>query len=117
MTKTALKWGPVHTEKFWQENAYLFDVKENLDLIKILAGYVEMGNDIDDKTKAIACFDLGEFARFYKFGRQYLDQLNLKEKIIMLMGQKTSSAELKKEAITCYQKLLMNSWNSNEFNK
>jgi hypothetical protein len=26
------------------------------------------------------------------------------------MGMKTSSAELKKEAITCYQKLLMNSW-------
>jgi V-type H+-transporting ATPase subunit H len=69
----------------------------------------------DDRVKAIACFDLGEFARFFPYGRQYLDTLNLKEKIITLMGHKTSTAELKKEAITCYQKLLMNSWSSTEF--
>jgi len=63
---------------------------------------VNQNNDVDDRTKAIACFDLGEFARFFGFGRQVLDGLNLKEKIIGLMGNKNSSAELKKEAITCY---------------
>jgi len=30
---------------------------------------VRPDNDTDDKCKAIACFDLGEFARFYAFGR------------------------------------------------
>jgi len=100
--KRSFKWGPVHSEKFWQENCFQFHQKENLDLILILVDMVEPGNNVDDRSKAIACFDLGEFARFFQFGRQILERQNLKEKIIYLMGMKTSSAELKKEAITCY---------------
>lgn len=110
--KRSLRWGPVHTEKFWQENFIYFHEKDNLDLIKIL---VELLEHNDDRTKSIACFDLGEFARFFPYGRQYLDTMNVKGKIIAMMQVQSSSAELKKEAITCYQKLLMTSWNSNEF--
>jgi len=110
VNKRTLKWGPVHSEKFWQENAFHFNEKENLELIKVLVSLVDPMNEVDDKTKAIACFDLGEFARFFSFGRTYLDQLGLKEKMIHLMGMKNATAEIKKEAITCYQKLLMNSW-------
>ncbi len=97
--KKNLRWGLVHTEKFWQENFIYFHEKENLDLIKILVDLLQHG---DDRVKAIACFDLGEFARFFPFGRQYLDTLNIKVKIINLMQVSESSAELKKEAITCY---------------
>lgn len=89
-------------------------MKENLDLIKLLIEFI-MPSDYDDREKAIACFDLGEFARFFPYGRQYLETLNVKEKIIVLMATPNSSSELKKEAITCYQKLLMNSWSSTEF--
>lgn len=69
----------------------------------------------DDRVKAIACFDLGEFARFYSMGRQHLDKLGVKQKIIELMGRKEASSELKKEAITAYQKLLMTSWSEGAF--
>mmetsp|Transcript_47691 Transcript_47691/g.34941 ORF Transcript_47691/g.34941 Transcript_47691/m.34941 type:complete len:191 (+) Transcript_47691:783-1355(+) len=100
--KRAFKWGPVHSEKFWQENAHLFNSQENLHLITVLVEMVEPGNNVDDRTKAIACFDLGEFARFFQHGRAVLENKDLKSKIIYLMGMKTSSAELKKEAITCY---------------
>lgn len=31
-----LRWGPVHTERFWQENFIHFHEKDNLDLIKDL---------------------------------------------------------------------------------
>lgn len=110
--KGQLRWSPVHTEKFWQENFICFHEKENLDLIKLLVGLLQHE---DDRVKAIACFDIGEFARFFPFGRQYLETLNLKVQIIQLMGQPNSTAELKKEAITCYQKMLMNSWNTQEF--
>ena len=69
----------------------------------------------EDKQKAIALFDLGEFARFFPLGRSYLDNLELKGEIIKLMSRQSSSAELKKEAIMCYQKLLMNTWSSQDF--
>ncbi len=32
--KGSLKWGFIHTEKFWQENHMFFNEKDNLDLIK-----------------------------------------------------------------------------------
>ena len=114
LTKGVLRWGPTHTEKFWQENFIFFHEKDNLDLIKVLVEKVS-NVTLDDRVKAIACFDLGEFARFFPLGRQYLDQLGLKQEIIKVMGRVGSSAELKKEAITCYQKLLMNTWSSSDF--
>lgn len=62
-----------------------FHEKENLDLIKKLSVLIE--EESDDKTKAIACHDLGEFARYFPYGRQYLERLGLKERIILLMGK------------------------------
>lgn len=59
-----LRWGPCHTEQFWQENFILFDNKENLNIIDQLANHC-LRDDVDNKIKAIACFDLGEFARFF----------------------------------------------------
>ena len=109
-----LRWSPIHTEKFWQENFLSFHDKDNLDLIKILVEIVK-NETAPDQEKAIACFDLGEFAKYFPFGRQFLEQLNLKVEIIKLMGRVNSSAELKKEAITAYQKLLMNTWSGNDF--
>ena len=63
-----------------------------------------------DSMKAVACYDLGEFARFFPLGKAYLEEKNAKMRIAGLMSSGDSSAELKKEAITAYQKLLMNSW-------
>ena len=60
--------------------------------------------------KAVACYDLGEFARFFPLGKQYLEGMHANSKIAGLMGSPKSSPELKKEAITAYQKLLMNAW-------
>ena len=60
--------------------------------------------------KAIACYDLGEFARFVPMGKTILETKGANHYIAELMGNPNSSAELKKEAITAYQKLLMNAW-------
>lgn len=68
----------------------------------------------DDRVKAVACRDLGEFARFYHHGKELLERYNVKAKMTELMRNKEVSAEVKKEAITCYQKMLMNSWSSTE---
>lgn len=101
-----LRWGPVHTERFWQENFIHFHDKDNLDLIKDLIGLLEMENE---RTVAVALYDLGEFAKYFPFGRSYLDNLGIKGIIYDVM-QKSESAEIKKEAITCLQKLIVTSW-------
>ena len=105
-----LRWGPCHTEKFWQENAVLFDKQGNLSLITIIVN--ECLSSPSDNVKAVACFDLGEFCRFYPHGKGFLEKLNVKQKMTDLMRDAKTSAEVKKEAITCYQKMLMNSWSS-----
>jgi V-type H+-transporting ATPase subunit H len=64
----------------------------------------------DDTTLAVICFDLGEFARFTDYGRNMLISKHVKDHLTKIMQKANTSAELKKEGITCYQKLLMNSW-------
>lgn len=70
---------------------------------------IRMIND-DNKAsgqKAVACYDLGEYARFSPVGKQYLEQKGGKEAIMKVMGNPKNSPELKKEAITAYQRILM----------
>ena len=113
-----LSWSPVHTEKFWQTNFIFFDNAENIKhidyLVQILQQEAPIGKQQTpqslDTMKAIACYDLGEFARFYPRGKQILDAKDAKTYLASLMQAPGSSAELKKEAITAYQKLLMNAW-------
>ena len=101
-----LRWGPVHTERFWQENFIHFHDKDNLDLMKELVTLLEVENE---RTVAVALYDLGEFAKYFPFGRSYLDNLGIKQVIYDVM-QRSESAEIKKEAITCLQKLIVTSW-------
>lgn len=108
-----LRWGPCHTETFWQENHILFDRGDNLTLIRKVVE--ECLDSPKDQVKAVACYDLGEFAKYYAHGKTFLNELNVKSKITLLMADPKVSAEVKKEAITCYQKLLMSSWSSNDF--
>lgn len=63
--------------------------------------------------KAVALYDLGEFARFFPLGKQYLETKDAKQYIAAIMGSPNSAPETKKEAIICYQKLVMNSWGMN----
>lgn len=107
-----LRWGPCHTETFWQENSIHFDKGDNIALITIIVKECLTSND--DRVKAVACYDLGEFSRFFPRGKQFLEGLSVRIKMVELMQDPRVSAEVKKEAITCYQKLLMNSWSSSQ---
>jgi len=74
----------VHTEKFWQTSFVFFDDPDNLECINILIEVLRMQNAENayqdlETMKAVACYDLGEFARFYRHGRQYLETKGAKE--------------------------------------
>ena len=97
----------MHTEKFWQAAFIFFNEAENLECINILVEILQQEPTSDNKedlevAKAVACYDLGEFARFYPLGRQYLEGRGAKQHIAKIMTNPKSSPELKKEAITCY---------------
>ena len=66
----------------------------------------------DDTVKAVACYDLGEFSKYVPNGKMILERHDVRVKMTELMGNQEVSAVVKKEAITCYQKLLMTSWSS-----
>ena len=106
-----MRWGPCHTERFWQENFIAFDLADNLKLIDPLIECLTK----DDVTKSVACFDLGEFSRFSPNGKGILERKDVKTKMANLMKNPKVGASVKKEAITCYQKLLMGSWSSGAF--
>ena len=115
VNRKQLRWGPCHTQKFWQENIILFDRDAaNLDLMGKIVDCLKVK---DDSVKAVACYDLGEFARFYPMGKEVLSRYDVKSKMAALMADQKASAEVKKEAITCFQKLLMKTWDPNEFSK
>lgn len=60
-----LKWGVVHTEKFWREHAREVDADEFF----ILKQLIELLKSEDKSVVSIACYDLGEFVRFYPSGK------------------------------------------------
>lgn len=66
-----LKWGVVHTEKFWREHAREVDADEFF----ILKQLIELLKSEDKSVVSIACYDLGEFVRFYPSGKTIVRHL------------------------------------------
>ena len=67
LTLGVMKWGPVHNDTFWSEHVMLCE-ENDFDPIKQLVILLDNGNDL---TKAVACYDLGQFARYHPYGRLY----------------------------------------------
>ncbi len=61
------EWTPVHNERFFRENMDRFG-DDNYALVRMLLGNLDSQ---DDLTVEVACYDLGEFARFHADGRRY----------------------------------------------
>lgn len=122
ITKGQLAWSPVHTEKFWQTAFVYFHEADNLACIRMLIDILdkeptsEQDKESLETKKAVALYDLGEFSRFFPMGRSFLEGAGAKIKIANIMGDPHASPELKKEAITSYQKILMKSWGQSSSN-
>ena len=101
-----LQWGILHTEKFFQQNCQMLEGK-NLDfrLVKILIALV--ANE-DEDIAAVACYDLGEFVRFYPNGRAVAKRLGAKETVMRLIDHK--NPELQRYALQCISKLMIQNW-------
>eukprot|EP00611_Tribonema_gayanum_P008690 TRINITY_DN18276_c0_g1_i1.p2 TRINITY_DN18276_c0_g1~~TRINITY_DN18276_c0_g1_i1.p2 ORF type:complete len:459 (-),score=202.00 TRINITY_DN18276_c0_g1_i1:315-1691(-) len=99
-----LRWGVVHTERFWRENARATEA-DDFALIRALIGLLRSE---DETVVAIACYDLGEFVRFYPTGKAILKHLGAKPTVMALVEH--ANPEVRRQALQCVSKLMVNKW-------
>jgi len=100
-----LKWGFIHSPKFWSENVLKFE-QNDWRALKALACCLD---NQDSTTVAVACRDLGEFVTAHPLGKKQIAALGVKDKVMRLMSN-TSEKEVRREALLCCQKIMLNKW-------
>jgi len=106
-----LRWGFIHTSKFWGENVMKFD-KDDYKAVRALGRKLLAD---DPETQAVACHDLGEFVTLHPFGKKILHTIQppIKTRVMELMqltGDTDKHREVRREALLCCQKIMLNKW-------
>ena len=106
VTTKQLKWGSklVHCEKFWRENCKELE-KHDFALLKALIGLLD---SMENEVVAVACYDIGEFVRFYANGKSIVRNLGAKDRIMALIEH--DNMEVQREALQCVSKIMVNQW-------
>lgn len=102
-----LKWGFIHSSKFWADNVLKFE-QNDFRALRLLAG---MLSSHDSTTLAVACHDLGEFVTMHPLGKKQIAGLGVKESVMKLMSTTDpTQKEVRREALLCCQKIMLNKW-------
>ena len=104
VTTGALRWGILHTEKFFKENSKFIE-NEEFSLLKRL---IVLLNSEDVRTQAIALYDIGEFARFYPGGRTIIATLGGKDKAMAMID--SGNPDVARHALACISKIMVSNW-------
>jgi len=102
-----LEWSPSHkSDRFWTENFLRFEEGDYATL-RILQEILQKSND--KKILSVACFDIGQFARFHPRGKQIIQHLEIKGPLMKLLTGNPDE-EVRKEALGALQKLMVQNW-------
>jgi len=101
-----LKWGFIHSSKFWADNHLKFE-QNGWKALNDLAKLLYSG---EDETLAVACHDLGEFVTMHPLGKRQIAGLGVKDQVMRLMSGSSASKEVRREALLCCQKIMLNKW-------
>eukprot|EP00933_Yihiella_yeosuensis_P053782 TRINITY_DN52076_c0_g1_i1.p1 TRINITY_DN52076_c0_g1~~TRINITY_DN52076_c0_g1_i1.p1 ORF type:complete len:445 (-),score=106.94 TRINITY_DN52076_c0_g1_i1:174-1508(-) len=105
----SLQWGFIHESKFWAENVLKFE-SNDFRALKVLASLLQSPST-DATTLAVACHDLGEFVTLHPLGKKKVNQLQVKERVMELMSSTDPEyREVRREALLCCQKMMLNKW-------
>jgi len=105
----SLQWGFIHSSKFWAENVLKFE-SNDFRALKMLASLLQSPST-DATTLAVSCHDIGEFVTLHPLGKKKVAQLQVKEKVMQLMGSNDPAfREVRREALLCCQKIMLNKW-------
>jgi len=100
-----LQWTPAHkNEIFWRENIARFEERN----YQVVSKLIELLADDDDTVREIACWDLGEFARFASEGKRVIGKLGGKAKLMVNLSHKNT--KVSKAALLATQKLMVANW-------
>jgi V-type H+-transporting ATPase subunit H len=69
---------------------------------------VRLAGGDDEDVAAVACYDLGEFARNYPNGRAISKRLMARNVVMALIEH--DHPELQKQALACISKMLVSNW-------
>jgi len=104
-----LEWSPVHfSETFWRENVGKFS-ENDFQLIRILSELLANPKS-KPLTKAVACYDVGEFVRLHPAGRKVINDLGTKTLIMTILYDSSNDAEIQKQALLCTRKMMISNW-------
>jgi len=96
---------PAHdSQKFWVQ--YIDKFEENS--FYILKELIKLLRSPNLKTQSIALKDIGNFVIHHKEGRDVINGLDVKSTIMSLM--ESHDEEVKSQAITCTQKIMLQNW-------
>lgn len=101
-----LRWGSVHTEQFFKENATMMEGTDGQ--FKILKVLIALLSSNDDDVSAIACYDIGEFVRHYPNGRSIAKRLGAKEMVMALIDHE--NVDVQRHALQCVSKIMVQNW-------
>jgi len=100
-----LEWTPVHCEQFFRENSTKFE-GDSFSLIKQLTTLLTSN---DELTAEVACYDLGEFARFHPDGKRILTNNGGKRELLAKMTD-YKNPKIARQALLAVQKLMVTNW-------
>jgi len=95
-----LIWGPTHTESFWKKYCHKLE-DDNYKLIRCL---IKLLDSKDTETVAVACYDIGEWSRFYPDAKPIIEKLKGKYKLMSLIEH--FDEDICNNALNAVQKLL-----------
>ena len=85
--------------------------------MKTLVGL--LGSDEDFTTVAVACYDIGQFVRFYPNGKMIVEHWGTKAIVMELLArsqdpvdeaEKAAWMEVQKQALLCCSKMMVSNW-------
>jgi len=98
-----LKWGFIHSEKFWTENVLKCEKSSFVVVDKLMT--IASNSASSPESLAVACHDLGEFARLHPHGKQVAMNKGAKDKMLQLMSD--PQRDVAREALLCVQKIML----------
>jgi len=103
-----LLWGPCHNSSFWKK----YNKKLEEDNYKLIRELIALLSSEDPQTVAVACYDIGEWSRFYPDAKGVIEKLKGKYKLMSLIDH--FDAEVKQHALNAVQKVLVKNWKQDE---